>query len=138
MMRAQTPKVRVDEQVVRKILKVNPALRAGRTTAQVKGSLERGEPLVVPTQAAPAQAPAGATSRDTAQQLRETIAFFLGGKAEALAATKSSLREQVLSFVSLLDRRALDAHGLSILAEHSAVLRELGLDPRNLINSRKS
>jgi hypothetical protein len=54
--------VKVDEQVVRKILKVNPALRAGRTTGQVKQSLERGEPLVKHETTAAAAAPASTPS----------------------------------------------------------------------------
>ncbi|MEO1174953.1 MAG: hypothetical protein AAFX94_23300, partial [Myxococcota bacterium] len=45
--------VKVDEQVVRNVLKVNPELRDGRTTFQVKKALERGEGL---TPAAPASA----------------------------------------------------------------------------------
>ncbi len=142
-------KVKVDEQVVRKILKVNPALRAGRTTAQVKKSLERGEPLAQQPVLAPTRAssPAG----DTATQLRDTIRFFLSGKSEAftaksqdiearkkaldaeLTATRATLREQVVGFVKLLDPGALDANEAAMaaaFAEQSALLRELGLDAK--------
>ena len=143
-------KVKVDEQVVRKMLKVNPALRAGRTTAQVKKSLERGEPLVKREAAAPAT-PASPATSDTAGQLRDTIRFFLAGKEHAFAgkrqdiearkkalddelvAARATLREQVVGFVSLLDRGTVAANEAALaaaFAEHGALLRELGLDAK--------
>ncbi|HSI05011.1 MAG: hypothetical protein ACAI38_25005 [Myxococcota bacterium] len=154
---SEPAKMKVDEQVVRKMLKVNPALRAGRTTAQVKKSLERGEPLV---QREAAAAPTPSHAADTASQLRDTIRFFLSGKADAfaakrqdidakrkaldeeLAAARAGLREQVVGFVKLLDRGTVDANEgamATAFAEQSALLRELGLDAKSIAEAvRKS
>ncbi len=139
-------KVKVDEQVVRKMLKVNPALRAGRTTAQVKKSLERGEPLVTRETAAPA-----APVTDVASQLEGALRFFLSGKAEAfsakrqdieakkkalddeLASARVMLRQQVVGFVALLDRGTVESNQAALavaVAEQSTLLRELGLDAK--------
>ena len=143
-------KVKVDEQVVRKMLKVNPGLRAGRTTAQVKTSLERGEPLV--NRAAQAKAEGSwAPPRDTPSQLRDTLRFFLSGKADAfttkrqdidakkkalddeLAGARASLREQIIGFAKLLDRDTVLANETALataFAEQGGLLRELGLDAK--------
>lgn len=132
----QAPKVKVDEQVVRKMLKVNPALRAGRTTGQVKRALESGQPLL----SQPAQPAPSAPAADVAGQLRDTVRFFVSGKAEGfaalsrdiearkkalddeLAAARAALREQLVAFVKLLDR--------DMVLANEALLRELGLDAK--------
>ena len=149
----QTPKVKVDDQVVRKMLKVNPGLRAGRTTGQVKRDLESGQPLVKREAAKPADV---TPASDTAAQLRDTIRFFLSGKADAFARTRedidarrkaldeelasqrAALREQVLSFVKLLDRGTVEANEAALaaaFAEQSALMRELGLDSKIIASS---
>lgn len=150
-------KVTVDENVVRKMLKVNPALRQGRTTSQVKKSFERGEPLMskAGTPAATAtEQPRGALPAG-ASELRDTVSFFLRSKLEALGtkeaeiearrkaldaeleAAKSTLRDQVKSFLGLLDQSALAQHGAAALAEHTQSLKRVGLDANSLIDAAR-
>lgn len=153
----QESKVKVDEQVVRKMLKVNPALRAGRTTGQVKKALESGEPLIKRREVVEVT-PAKAVADDTAVQLRDTIRFFVSGKADAYAATRQSieerrraldaelvaaraaLREQIVSFVKLLDRGTVAANEAALtaaFADQAALLRELGLDVKAIAEAAR-
>jgi hypothetical protein len=132
----------VDEKVVRKILQVNPTLRQGRTTAQVKKALERGEPAV----------PAGAAKGPVAAgELEDAMGFFLRGKSERLrdglagiaarrraleqeeAELRTQLREQLAAFVSLLDAAAVDTHGARVLAKHHDFLGALSLTPASVL-----
>lgn len=102
-----TTRVTVDEKVVRKLLAVNPAMRQGRTTFQVKRALERGEALSVTAATAPgtdtAIAAAGErtaprTTRqslaDRRREVEETLDFFLRGKAERFAHRRAELEGQ--------------------------------------------
>ena len=173
-----TPKVTVDENVVRKMLKVNPTLRQGRTTSQVKKSLERGEAIT--TKASANDASGSGTSSDAtsassarnaasstasarnsaklpsgAAELRDTVTFFLRSKLEALttkesdiaarraaldaelAATQSTMRDQVRSFLALLDQSTLAQHGPAALADHTKDLARIGLDAKSLIDEAR-
>ncbi|MBI3178409.1 MAG: hypothetical protein HYZ27_02035 [Deltaproteobacteria bacterium] len=145
------PKVTVDEQVVRKMLKVNPELRKGRTTYQVKKSLEQGAPVAQsPAEAAPGSATP--PTSDASGQLQDAVDFFVRGKmgelkskrAEILARRKAldadeqqlaaTYREQVVSFVSLLDASTVERHGRAALAKHAEFLGEVGLTPAALVD----
>jgi hypothetical protein len=134
-------KVRLDEKVVRKALQVNPALRQGRTTNQVKRDLEAGK-------SSPPAAPA--PSRN---ELDDTLAFFVRGKADALAerlaaiaerrkaldaeelAAKREARDALASFVGLLDEAAVALHGAAALAKHEGFLARLELTPTALLDA---
>ncbi len=142
------PKVMVDEKVVRKILQVNPDLRQGRTTLQVKKSLERGEPVQPP----PAPIP---QARQGASELADSLGFFLRGKAErlrerltqisarrqALDAEEAQLRQdlahEVGSFVALLDAQLVETHGAAALATHADLLAVAGLSPARVLESAR-
>ena len=151
-------KVTVDEKVVRKMLAVNPSMRKGRTTFQVKKALERGESIaatestaavVVPTTALSSANPAS----DIRRELAETIGFFVRGKKERwqakladLAAQRHAVNEaqeqartelsgQLISFVVLLDSEALASAGRGALAEHAEFLGELGLTAASLLDA---
>lgn len=155
-----SPKVTVDENVVRKMLKVNPTLRQGRTTHQVKKSLERGDSLMgesakgsagvsSPEPARPANLPSGAA------ELRDAVGFFLRSKLDALnareadiearrkaladelEAARAALRDQVQSFLGLLDQSALAQHGPAALAEHAKALSKVGFDTAAAIEAAR-
>lgn len=147
-------KVTVDEQVVRKMLKVNPELRKGRTTFQVKKALEKGEPVGGDERAAP-EAPAN-EKRSDGHELAETVDFFVSGKATKLDATladidarrraleaeeqraRAEMAEQVVSFVALLDDGAIAAHGKKALSRHADFLAQLGLTPASLLDKARN
>lgn len=156
------PKVKVDEQIVRKMLKVNPDMRKGRTTFQVKKALERGDPIGAASspEAAPAQAVASATGSMPAagglgKELQDTIDFFVRGKTAALdeklddvsvrrkalddeeKSLCDEMAKQLVSFVSLLDEKAIAAHGRAALAKHGAFLAKVGLDVASLLGKAK-
>ncbi|MEK7705298.1 MAG: hypothetical protein AAB426_10090 [Myxococcota bacterium] len=145
---AAQPTPTVDEQVVRKMLKVNPDMRKGRTTQQVKRALERGEAIG----GAPAQpATSVLAASDPARELAETLGFFLRGKTEALRRALADIdarrrelvaqeqreramrRAEIVAFVHLLDRDAIARHGATALGGHAALLGELGVTPRELL-----
>jgi hypothetical protein len=155
---APTPKV--DEKVVRKMLQVNPGMRQGRSTMQVKKALEQGAAISV-QDGASAAAPA-ATGKDArphaagvAGELDDAMGFFLRGKAEAFRAalgdllarrraldeeearTKKQLRDQIGGFVSLLDAKAVEAHGAAALAKHGELMRLLGVTPAELLDAAR-
>ncbi len=145
------PKITVDEQVVRKMLKVNPELRKGRTTYQVKKALEQGGTVA---SAEPQASPAAKS--DGGGQLQDALDFFVRGKSSELQSKRAGLaarrqaldleeqqlaatfREQVVSFVGLLDQGAVERHGRVALAKHAGFLSEVGLTPAALLDlSRK-
>ena len=154
---APTPKV--DEKVVRKMLQVNPGMRQGRSTMQVKKALEQGAVISVKDGASAAPAATGKDARPhaagVAGELDDTVGFFLRGKAEAFRAalgdflarrraldeeearTKKQLREQIGGFVSLLDAKAVEAHGAATLAKHGELLRLLGVTPAELLEAAR-
>jgi hypothetical protein len=152
-------RVTVDEQVVRKLLAVNPQMRKGRTTFQVKKAIERGEPVLgEPARNAPeGPTPAACTdgpmlSRPAANELQKSVDFFVDGKARALGArldeietrrralvaeekrAKSEVAEQVVAFLALLDPSVVAAHGKRVLARHVDFLTRLGLTPAVVID----
>ena len=148
--------VTVDEQVVRKMLKVNPDMRKGRTTFQVKKALEGGESIGATDRAAQdpaaasAEAPAGTPAR-AGSELQETVDFFVTGKADKLRArlaeidvrrheleaeeqqARAELAEQVVAFLALLDENAVAAHGKRALSRHTEFLAQVGLTPASLL-----
>ena len=152
-------KVTVDEKVVRKMLTVNPSMRKGRTTFQVKKALERGESVsakqsgAAPRADAPAVAAKGAGPAPAGRELEDTIDFFVRGKSERwaekraeLAAQRQAIDEaesvarvelggQLTSFVALLDDRAVAASGRAALAKHAGFLSELGLSVQALLEA---
>jgi hypothetical protein len=149
-----TPKVTVDENVVRKMLKVNPTLRQGRTTSQVKKSLERGETLTGQATAESVKAP-GAPLPAGAGELRDTMTFFLRGKIDAfsakeaeieerrkamdaeLEAARLTVRQHVQTFLGLLDQETLAKHGPAALAEHAKSLAKIGLDASSVVDAAR-
>jgi hypothetical protein len=143
------PKVRLDEKVVRKMLQVNPAMRGGRTTAQVKRDLEGGGGAVV-------EKPASAVPvTSTKAELDDALAFFIRGKAEKLsaelaavaekkkaldeeeAAAKRVVKEQLASFIALLDEGAVAMHGVTALSKHKELLAKLDLTPAALLDAAR-
>jgi hypothetical protein len=143
-------KTKVDEKVVRTLLRVNPDLRRGRTTGQIKRALEAGESLAFGVVNKSAGRPAVLSS-----ELADTIGFFLRGKAERLRADLESIaarrraldeeaarlghdtREQLARFVGLLDGREVDEKGPAALAEHRDLLKAVGLTPTQLLELAK-
>ncbi len=142
-------KVRLDEKVVRKALQVNPALRAGRTTGQVKRDLEAGQAVRTEPSAAPV------ASGSSKSELDDTLGFFIRGKSEALAsrlgeiaerkkaldaeeaAAKKELRDQLASFVALLDEATVAMHGVGALSKHKDFLAKLDVTPASLLEAAR-
>ena len=71
-------KPRVSEDVLEKILQVNPSLRRGRSTDQVKADLEAGRPVqLTPTEPAP-------QSEAQSSDIAKTVDFFLKAKTHRI------------------------------------------------------
>lgn len=150
--------VRVDEQVVRNVLRVNPNVRNGRTTLQVKKALERGGALGV--NASPhekrkerlTESKLEPSDRDAQHQLAETLDFFLTSKRRELQseleeiaerrrrldeeenALHEAMRQKLVDFTSMLDAGALALHGKAALASHRALLSTLGVTATELLD----
>ncbi len=159
---AAAPAVTVDEKVVRKMLQINPALRDGRTTFQVKKDLEHGQavhtddgPATGPVPASPQREAAAGTSPARSNgargDLEETVSFFIKGRAEdfesalndiaerrrALDAEEQQaageLSDQLARFLAMLDETIVAMHGVSVLSRHGELLGRLGLDPAKVL-----
>lgn len=151
------PRVRVDEQVVRNVLKVNPDLRDGRTTFQVKKALESGEPLSASATArAKASAevvpPESGARSDQARQLAETLDFFMTSKGRELSGTldeiaarrrlldeeekraREDMRHKLVDFLLMLDTGVLALHGKEALQAHRELLSRIGLTATELLD----
>jgi len=145
------PKVRVDEKVVRKMLQVNPGMRKGRTTVQVKKALEQGSALgSVDSNSDRDNARPGGPS--AAHEFEETVGYFVRGKGAELRAKladletkrrglddeeralKQALRDQVMAFVAMLDAQAVATFGSGALAKHAEALRALGTSPADVLD----
>ncbi|MBI5511678.1 MAG: hypothetical protein HY903_23220 [Deltaproteobacteria bacterium] len=150
-------KVTVDEKVVRKMLAVNPSMRKGRTTFQVKKALERGE-SVAATDKSEVVATGASAHKPTAKpgaELQDAIDFFLNGKAKRLAEAEAELaakrqaldaeavrmrqelQEQVRSFISLLDLQTVAATGKAALGKHVDFLKAIDLTPAALVDAAR-
>ncbi len=148
------PQVTVDEKVVRKMLQVNPVMRQGRTTFQVKKAIEAGGALTGGSAKESTVPPAREEGAPKAAgELAETLGFFLRGKSDSLVATladigarrraldveeenaRQAVREQVVGFVTLLDAAVVDKHGPAALALFADVLRQIDLSPSQLIEA---
>lgn len=149
---ASVGNVKVDEKVVRKILTINPGLRKGRTTFEVKKALERGESLAADRRAAlplgvgKQPPPTTAAARD----LEQAIALFMRSKADgftqalqelqlqrqalnrAEAEARAALAEQLVAFVRLLDPKALTSAGRSVFLPFQDFLSQVNLTPAQL------
>ncbi len=157
---SKTPKVTLDEKVVRKMLQINPAMRDGRTTFQVKKDMEGGQAVRVDKEA-PVSSSATPTATPavsgTKSDLDETIGFFMKGKGAevqeqlsdlgarraALEAQEQDLRAQftadVAKFLSMLDPKIVAMHGVTALSLHKDLLTQLGLTPAAVLEAvRKS
>lgn len=132
--RAAAGAKRVDVHVVRTVLQMNPAVRAGRTTGEIKKALERGEPLVpAHTSAARAAVSTGALQRSTGAEALTLFArdrlVALDQELEAIerervrldqreAGLRDVARGAICGFVTLLEPAARDeaVHALRALA----------------------
>lgn len=152
------PRLCVDERIVRKILRVNPAMRQGRTTGEVKEALDNGESLLRPVdqrtilpglKAADLCSPAGAEPPN--RYFEDALAFFLSGQKQhlntilddiserraALEAeeqqAKATARSRVLAFVSMLDATLISSHIATALASQTDFLAQLVLSPGQIL-----
>lgn len=157
-----TPKLTVDEKVVRKMLQVNPALRDGRTTAQVKRDIESGQAVPAagrrPTGAPSMDAPSPASSATPATngprgELDETLGLFMRGKAmdlqgrlDDIAGRRKQLEveeqqvratfcDELARFVAMLDPTVVATHGVAALSRHKAVLERFGVTPAEVLEA---
>ncbi|MEM6533431.1 MAG: hypothetical protein AAF654_12465 [Myxococcota bacterium] len=147
--------VKVDEQVVRNVLKVNPNLRDGRTTFQVKKALERGEGLTPGTNPTPASQNSPTSSSDQARQLGETLDFFMTTKQRELTTKldeiaerrrlldeeeqglRGDMKQKLVDFACMLDAGILAIHGKEALAPHRELLAKLGITSTELLDAVK-
>ena len=139
--RSRAPqRIVVDERVVQKVLEMNPSLRRGRSTQQIKEALERGERLTGDT----GQRCDGPTDRGGA--LAHAIDAFIANKRQELAARvqtleaerralevaeateRAKVKGEVLSFLSLLDGPLVSQFGGAALSRHADFLRSLGFN----------
>ncbi len=116
------PKARIDEDVLEKILEVNPSLRQGRSTAEVKADLEDGQAVSFAAQQPEPQA--------KTSDLAKTVDFFLRAKGssfedaqEGFEARQKKLDEERRAF-AMATRQEIEAF-LNLVGRDSAEVRKV-------------
>ncbi|MCK5689843.1 hypothetical protein KAI87_11265 [Myxococcota bacterium] len=153
----QNRKTQIDEAVVRKMLRVNPAIRAGRSTMEVKVALEGGASLI--SQAAPQTIQPNflAThSAESGHELHDALNFFVSNKErrfvaaldeleakrrqldESLRILKGRAAGEVVAFLALLDADTLHRDGAAALAPHTEYLNLLGTSVESILATSRS
>lgn len=136
------PGFKIDDRILAKVAEINPALAAGRSTAQMRKEL-----LAKPSQPA---APVASCS----SEMDQALTFFLNGKADALQRRmldiaerrraleaeeqqlKLLFKQQLQSFVALLDSEAVRMHGPSSFAKHQKLLHSLDINVADVVAGR--
>ncbi len=136
--------VTVDEQMVRKMLVINPSMRAGRTTFQVKRDIENGG-AVVPS-AHPKDAPQVDDFEAAEENLSQTLDFFINTKLNKARTTLRDIEERrraldaeaqntkqgvindLAQFLGLLDQAVVQQQGRQALAQHVQDFKAAGIE----------
>lgn len=156
---APAKKVTVDEGVVRKMLQINPDLRDGRTTFQVKKDMESGQ--VVRTdgrrsngelRSTPTSSAGGGGSTNKSE-LEDALSFFMKGKTQDLEAKRADIQarrrqleeeeralregllQDVAKFLRMLDPTVVATHGVTALSKHKAILDQAGITPAQVLEA---
>jgi len=134
---------RVDEKVVRKMLRVNPGMRHGRTTGEVKRDMEQT--------GTDSRTVRGDSSKTRRHELQDALGFFLRGKRATFELALTQVREQraaldvaeaelktrvladVAGFLRMLDEGVVRRHGAACLLGHEDLLRSFGVSPDEIL-----
>jgi len=143
---SQQNRIRVDEQVVRKMLQVNPGLRQGRTTAEIKRTLEAGGSFHARDEAKvdAADATQGVLAAFLAQKSRqladdlEAIEHRRAALAAQAQQVRNRQREELLSFARLLRPGTLSEGAVKSIRRHGALLTSVGLSINDMIRGLQS
>lgn len=137
------PAFKIDDRILAKVAEMNPAMAAGRTAAQMRKELLGNKPSPVTAPGAPCAA-----------EMDQALTFFLNGKADALqhrmaeiVAKRRALdteeqelkvlfKQQLQSFVALLNSEAVRMHAPSSLAKHQKLLSALDINVADVIVGR--
>jgi len=123
------PLVRVDEAMVRRMLKINPGARAGRSTQKIKQALERGDALT-PTAATLPSRTSSVSPLQVANEpkaipspkaaLQQALNCFVGGQFAALTPQLKTIDQKITALQ--YEKRALHATAVNDLVNFIALL----------------
>lgn len=155
MHNAVTPKVNINRRTLQAVLRVNPSLAGGRSTAEFKDFLENGGSLALRSKNAPSnlaeQTTEQAEANDTRVQFEQALGFFVRTQTTEAAATIEQLEAQksqieaaiaqtrkhaetkLKSFVRMLDPVSVAQFGPQALKAQSAELAAVGINLSNIL-----
>ena len=155
MHNAATQKVNINRRTLQAVLRVNPALAGGRTTADFKDFLENGGAMSLKSTPANTDLPTQKQSQVEAEservQFEQALGFFVrtqtseaaatieeleAQKAQieaAIAQTKKHAETKLKSFVRMLDPVSVAQFGPQALKAQSAELKAVGINHSNIL-----
>jgi len=155
MHNAATQKVNINRRTLQAVLRVNPALAGGRTTADFKDFLENGGAMSLKSTPANTDLPTQQQSQVEADnervQFEQALGFFVrtqtseaaatieeleAQKAQieaAIAQTKKHAETKLKSFVRMLDPVSVAQFGPQALKAQSAELNAVGINLSNIL-----
>ena len=155
MHNAVAQKVNINRRTLQAVLRINPALAGGRSTADFKDFLENGGSLALGNDAAKTNMPTPEASRTEANdervQFEQALGFFVRTQTAEAAATIEELEAQkaqieaaieetkkhaetkLKSFVRMLDPVSVARFGPKALNAQSNELAAVGIHPSNIL-----
>lgn len=155
MHNAVAPKLSINRRTLQAVLRVNPALAGGRSTAEFKDFLENGGSLTLrgntTSENLNAHQVTQAEANDQRVQFEQALAFFVRTQAAEAAATIEELESQkaqieaaiaqtrkhaetkLKSFIRMLDPISVAQFGPQALKAQSAELAAVGIQPSNVL-----
>ena len=155
MQNAITAKVNINRRTLQAVLRVNPALAGGRSTADFKDFLENGGSLGLRGDTTPANLPSPEQEKIEANaerlQFEQALGFFVRTQTNEAAATLEQLEAQkaqieaamiqtqkhaetkLKSFIRMLDPISVAQFGPQTLKAHSADLQSVGINLSNIL-----
>ena len=162
-MQIQSPKteqpitpLRISKRALQQVMRVNPALAAGRSLGEFQDYLERGGSMQLSKSsrsAAQALPPHSYEPQITKQEeLEQALGFFVKSQADeaeatlaeleterrrieaAMVATRAHAQGKIKSFINMLDPVVVAQYGHGALMQQSKLLGSLGMTPTNLLN----
>ena len=155
MQTAATQKVNINRRTLQAVLRVNPALAGGRSTAEFKDFLENGGAMSLKSNPANTDLPTQEQSQTEADnervQFEQALGFFVRTQTSeaaatieeletqkaqieaAIAQTKKHAENKLKSFIRMLDPVSVAQFGPQALKAQSTELKAVGINLSNIL-----